>query len=239
MLLREMNDNHNRADYLKAYYGAESWIEWALLDIKDNTYGYIDTIELNKDDNRSRILAKFPFDKWAFNGKRDVLVSYDIDTRTQNYSGSLNPWEHLMLPLYYKDKAWWYDTKDISLSINSYNQGDIIWNIVGENFGLSWSGGFGIDTEAYYKTYSWTLVFSTINIEDFLNISKKNYLILLNTNPDEQIQYTIKSNLDNFFTKPLGNIYASAMVGETRQNIRLSLDNTAFLSILKYSIFSP
>lgn len=236
MLLREMNDNHNRADYLKAYYGAESWIEWALLDIKDNTYGYIDTIELNKDDNRSRVLAKFPFDKWAFNGKRDVLVSYDIDTRTQNYSGSLNPWEHLMLPLYYRDKAGWYDTKDISLSINSYNQ-SIIWNIVGEDFGLSWSGSFDKDTQAYYKTYSWTLVFSTINIEDFLSESNKNYLILLNTNPRKVIQYTI--TWGDFFTKPLGDIYASAMVGETRQNIRLSLDNTAFLSILKYSIFSP
>ena len=241
MLLRELNDNRGRADYLKAYYAAESWIEWALLDIKENTYGYIDTLKFDKNDPRSRVLGKYPEDKNRFNGRRDVLVSYTIDTKTQNSSWSLSPWEHLMLPLYYIDHTGWYDTADISLEINSHKQESIIWNIVGEEFGLAWSWSFNMRTEAHCKKTdsSWFLSFSKKNVTDFLNESKKNYLILFNTDWVETIDYEIKSSWDNFFTEAKGNIYSSAMVGESRQNIMLSLDNTAFLSILKYSIFSP
>ena len=41
-----------------------------------------------------------------------------------------------------------------------------------------------------------------------------------------------------FFSKPVWNITSSVTVWKYRQNISTSIDNTEFLNMLKYSIFS-
>lgn len=238
LVLNELNDNRGRGDYIKAYYAAESWIEWALLNIKDFGYAYFDEIKDGSND-RSIVLSENPLDKSYLNKNRDALISYLIDTKTSSYSGTLLSWEHVIIPLYYIDnKGRQYDSKNIQLSVSSSSD-SIVWNIVGENFWISNIGEFNNMTNGNYKYIeNDSLKFSEKKVGEFLSASLNNYLILFNSHPSESLNYTLLSTWDNFFTKPVGEIYASWRIGSYKQNIRVSLDNTAYLNILKYSIFS-
>lgn len=240
LVFEELKDNRGRGDYLKAFYAAESWIEWALLDIKDVWYAYYDEILGNKNE-RSIVLSDFPLDQTKMNNNKDPFVSYLIDTKTNTYSWVLNSWEHVIIPLYSIDKnKIQYDCKDLELNVTSSNSESLVWNIVGEEFWLSGYWEFDDDMEWSYKHIDTNgdLNFSKMLVGDFLNSSQSNYLIFFNSHPSEQVFYTISSKWDNFFTKPVWDIYASWKIGSYKQNIVVSLDNTSYLNILKYSIFS-
>jgi hypothetical protein len=71
-------------------------------------------------------------------------------------------------------------------------------------------------------------------VSDFLNNSE-NYLILFNSG-NFDIEFTLNSS-DNF-SKPKTQIISSAQVGEYRHNLQTDYDNTKFLNMLKYSVFS-
>ncbi len=238
LVFDELKDNRGRWDYIKSYYAAESWIEWALLNIKDFGYAYFDEI---KDDvnERSIVLSENPIDKTKINKNKDSLISYLIDTKTNYYSGILLPWEHVIVPLYFINNKWiQHDSKNIQMRVDSYPD-SIVWNIVGENFWISSIGEFNNMTNGNYKYIeTGSLKFSEKTVGEFLWTSLNNYLILFNSHPSEPLNYTLSSTWDNFFTKPIGEVYASWEVGSYKQNIRVSLDNTAYLNILKYSIFS-
>jgi len=46
------------------------------------------------------------------------------------------------------------------------------------------------------------------------------------------------NNADEFLTKPKTNIISSWEIGSYKQNLETKMNNTEFLNILKYSIYS-
>lgn len=240
LVLQELNDNRGRGDYLKAYYGAESWIEWALYNIKKFDYWYSDEIDLEKN-NRSIILSENPLSESSFNPKKDTLTSYNIDTKVQTYSQTLKSWEHILFPLYTIDtNGITKKTLNIQLTVPSGSKTSLVWNIIGHENGLAWSDEFQNSTLGAYKTVdtNWNLRFERKQIGEFLSTSNDNYLLLFNSDPISDLTYEVISTGDNYFTKPIWEIEASWKIGSYKQNIRLSLNNSEFLNILKYSIFS-
>lgn len=240
LVLQELNDNRGRGDYLKAYYWAESWIEWALYNIKKFDYGYSDEIDLEKN-NKSILLSANPLSEVLFNPKKDVLTSYSIDTKVNTYTQTLASWEHTLFPLYviYENGV----TKkalNIELTIPSGSKPSLVWNIIGGEYGLAWNNEFEITTLGAYKTIdsSGNLKFERKQIWEFLTTSDNNYLLLFNSDPTNSLTYKVSSTGNNFFTKPIWEIEASWKIGSYKQNIRLSLNNSEYLNILKYSIFS-
>jgi hypothetical protein len=244
LVLNELHDNNGRANYIKAYYGAEGGIEWALLQVKNIGYGVVDTIPFWVN-NRSIILAKNPKNIPAFKKARDTMITFNINTRTQTFSWNLDVGEHQIIPLFYIDGSGsllQHDVKDLTLTVAG-NSDAIAWNIVGSRFWLAGLSSFTKDTEGDYKSIEsigWGNVFkfSKKKVEDFLNLSNNNYLILFNAHPTDAIHYSLTTSWINFFTQPVWEIFASGYMGGYKQNIKVSLDNTAYLSILKYSIFS-
>lgn len=79
------------------------------------------------------------------------------------------------------------------------------------------------------------------SIESFLasDTRSTNYLILFNPDASTDIDYRLYTDSDSeFFTKPRTEIISSAQVGKYKQNFRTVVDNTEYLNVLKYSIFS-
>ena len=73
----------------------------------------------------------------------------------------------------------------------------------------------------------------------FLSSSDSNYFVLFNSWNSGVIKYTVKStNPLEFFSKPRTTIITSAQVWNYKQNLSVDFDNTDFLNILKYSIYS-
>lgn len=241
LVLQELKDNRGRWDYLKAYYWAEAWIEWALYNIKNFEYGYSDAIDLERN-NRSILLAQDSLNQTTFNPNKDVLISYDIDTKVQSYSQTLAPGEHTLFPLYYIDtNGVTRKTLDVNLTIPSWTKSSLVWNIIGAEDGIAWNNEFQNSTLWALKRVdetTWNLVFERKWVGEFLANSNDNYLLLFNSDPTNSITYQVNSVWSNYFTKPIGDIYASWKIGSYKQNIKLSLDNSEYLNILKYSIFS-
>lgn len=240
LVLQELNDNRGRGDYLKAYYGAESWIEWALYNIKKFDYWYSDEIDLEKN-NRSILLSANPLSEVSFNPKKDVLTSYSIDTKVNTFSQTLASWEHTLFPLYTIDGGGvTKKTLNIRLTVSDGSTPSLVWNIIGGEYGLAWNSEFQNTTLWAYKSVDtdWNLIFERKQIGEFLSTSNDNYLLLFNSDPTNALTYEVTSTWDNYFTKPIWEIEASWKIGSYKQNIRLSLNNSEYLNILKYSIFS-
>lgn len=236
LVLNELQDNKWRNDYLKAQYAAEAWIELALLKIKNFWYGVIDDVPLDVN-NSSVVLSEFPLTKSKYKGNKDPLVSYSINTKTQSYTGTIEAWWQSIVPLFYVDKnGHQFDAKLIHL----WSAWGIIpvWNIVWNQFWLSGEGNFSPDTMGNYKYINGgNFNFDQKSIRDFLDTSISNYLIIFNPDPNSSLTYTLSADDTSFFTEPIWEVVASWKVGSYKQNIKVTLDNTAYLNILKYSLF--
>ena len=238
LVLSELQDNRGRGNYLKAQYGAEGAMELALLKIKNIGYGVNDEIPLDIN-TRSIALGKDNGTPSDFRPSQDSLISYNIDTKASAYSWIIINSDHSIIPLFYLDKNGnEFKTTDIAL-LSSTGWSSIAWSIVGDQFWLSGEWVFDKNTLWSYKsTSSWNLHFENKSISDFLSISNNNYLILFNAHPSDTIFYELQSSGSGGFTKPIWEIYASGKVGSYKQNIKITLDNTTYLNLLKYSIFS-
>lgn len=240
LVLSELNDNRGRENYLRASAGAEWALELALLSIKDQWYGHYSSIE-NTLNNKSIILASNPLDEGAFKSN-EVRISYDMDSKVSSYSGSLQPLGFDILPLFFIDETS-TERKVEQLSFNiPWWESWISWNIISDNGGISWEWDFTSTTGVQIKSVgAGGFVIDNTNIEDFLSDTSRqsNYLILFNTNSSTTIPYNLTSwDPDTFFTKPRAEIISSAQVGKYRQNFRTVVDNTEYLNVLKYSVFS-
>jgi hypothetical protein len=236
LVLNEMKDNKAMWDYIKAYAWAESARELALLQIKEHWYAYYDKIDHNLN-NRSIILANDSLNTSIFRPNNDVLISYDIWSKVNEYEWTLESLEYAIIPLFYINDDWEQNVLNIDLSIISWSANDLSWNIIGKNNWISWRW---INTTWSKKTLTsnW-FVYSEEDINSFLNISNSNYLVLLNSGNSWDISYNLKANNPNeYFSKPETSIISSAEVWKYKQNIITDLDNTEFLNILKYSIYS-
>lgn len=238
LILRELKDNRWLWSYLKSYAAAEWAQELMLLKIKENWYWYDDKID-NTVNDRSILLSSNPTDISKFNWWNDPFISYYIDSKTNDYSWSINSNWYDILPLFYKDDSWIYKVNDVTLNINTWNQADLVWNIVWEDSWVSWTWSFDRNYNVKIKTFTWwAFIIEPKNLWDFLLDSSNNYLVLFNSSSSD-ITYDLKSvNTLEYFSKPRAQIFSSAQVWWYMQNLRTDLDNTEYLWMLKYSVFS-
>ncbi len=222
LVLWELNQNRGEQWYLAAYAWAESGQELALLTIKQNGYGYHDSISAEMYDG--------------------VTVEYDLWYRVSEYVGSLTKFKYDIIPLFSQDLSWVSKPESVSGEMLRGTDGSaLLWNIIGESISLAGFGEFdrnssgksrGIDIQGNIE-YD-----DAITLEDFLEDSGESYLILFNA-WDDEIEYKIQVPQGQYFTLPRTQIISSGRVKQYKQNLRTSFDNTTFLDTLKYSIFSP
>ena len=241
LILRELNDNRWLGSYLKSYTAAEWAQELALLMIKQNGYWYYEDLDHDIND-KSIIISNNPLDKSKFNAWWETFISYFIDSRTDLYSASLETNSYDIIPLSYKDTSWIVHkiNNNLNLSIVSWNQSELSWNIVSSSWWISWTWTFIDSTTAKEKKLDGkSFKFIDTNVSGFLSTHDNNYLILYNSS-NWDISYTLRSDFisDNFFSKPRAKIISSAQVWSYKQNIETDIDNTKYLWLLKYSIFS-
>ena len=128
----------------------------------------------------------------------------------------------------------------IDLTILSW---DVAWNIIGKEKWISWIWSISwVSTTWLLKTVdSSSRTFNQIDdveVNTFLQGSDWNYLVLLNI-WNINLKYNLKANNSwEFFTRPETTIISSAQVWNYKQNLSTELDNTDFLDMLKYSIYS-
>lgn len=224
LVLREMNDNRGEAKYLQAYAGAEWAMEIALLKIKNIWYWVYDKVD------NSTILET---------PKEKIKISYDLQSKTNSFSWSLEPFEQAVIPLFYLGLDW-IEQKVKNIKLNISWTTDIGWNIVSEGWDwIWWSSHISNNTKWDWRKSDWSYLWE-INVNWnswFLNTYFKNYLIIVNLDSINNLEYNLSSS-DWEFTKPVSKIISSAEILGYKQNLETTLDNTAFLSILKYSIYS-
>ncbi len=237
LVLWELNDTKWRFNYLKAFSAAEWSLELALLEIKNKWYWYYSNIE-NNINSKSVILWK---DINNFSKSIDPLISYDMDSKVNSYSWSIESLQYDIIPLFFLDNLWEQKVNSINLTILN-DSNDLAWNIISDNSWISWKGDIDLTTMWNYKIIvSWWFSYSNLLVNNFLSDinNNNNYLILFNSNSSNTINYNLVSiNSNEFFTKPRTEIISSSIVWKYKQTLRTILDNTKYLNILKYSIYS-
>jgi len=223
LVLQEMQDGRGRQLYLKSFSAAEWSLEIALLQLKQYGYWYDEDTFQDK--------------KLFWNDSYDSVVWYEFENKTQAFSSSLGGFETVFIPLFWTDESDSYSIDDIAVITPSSN---IVWNIVGQSDGLSWRWSFDTAYSSENKVttdVSWDVIVSSnsVSVWDFLSNNNQSYLILYNSS-DSQVNYEVSSN--DSFSRPVTEIISSWNVWKYSQNLSTEVDNTEFLWILKYSIYS-
>lgn len=235
LVVWESKDTKSMESYFKAYAWAEWAVELAMLKSKEYSYWVDDAIS-NDINPKSIILSESPLDTSKFNKAKDVLISYQINAKSNNLEKDLASGEFDIIPLFfYQDNI---EKKITNISLNS-NSTDLVWNIVWKEVGISWIWDFSNDTNWNYKTLSWNDVnFSKKMVWDFLENSTSNYLILHNVS-DKTITYNLKAlNSWEYFTNFSNKIVWSWENRGFKQNLVVDVKSSEYLNLLKYSIFS-
>lgn len=237
LILSDLKDNTGMWDYIKAYAWAESAQELALLAIKNKWYWYYDKIDHNIN-NRSVLLSEYPTNETLFKKNNDVFISYDLWWKVSEYNWELKSLEYDIIPLFIIDDNW-NENKldDIILTNISWNIWDLAWNIIWKNEWLTWTW---VNTMWIKKTLvGWELKYAEQSMNWFIFNSDTNYLVLYNTWNPWTIEYKLTSWTSGWhFTSPETNIISSAQVWNYKQNLSTILDNTEYLNMLKYVIYS-
>ena len=227
LVLREMNDNRWAWNYLKAYAWAEAAQELALLQIKKYSYWVYD----KKDDL-----------EYLKTTKSKIKISYDLNSKTKSYSWSLKPFEQSVIPLFYLSWTTVNKITDLKLNILNSNYSDkskMAWNIVSKKWDWVWWNKEITDiTKGKWRKSDWSFL-DKINISGtnwFLDNYDNNYSVVINLDDTNNLDFELTST--QYFTKPISKIISSAKIWNYKQNLETTLDNTAFLSILKYSVYS-
>ncbi len=250
LVLWELNDNRWRENYLKSFAGAEWSLELALLQIKKHGYGYYGN---DATLSWSGILAEDPANPKK---AKEALVSYDLGSKTKSHSWTLAPLGYAIVPLFFIGDRTSPPPAPAPIStvpdieISGSNLGSLVWNLLWEDDGISGTGGSPINKDTLVPDAQLRVFatpdnapeyeFKPITIENFLWDSNREntsmYMILFNADGVNKLDYVISSS--QFFTKPETKIVSSAQVGKYKQNLETELDNTEFLNILRYSIYS-
>lgn len=235
LVVWELTQTRWEESYLKAYAWAESWRELALLHVKENGYGSYDAID-HSISHRSIVLAQDPSDISQFHPTQDVLLSYDLWYRASEHQGLISSYQYDIIPLYSDEDQ----LKDMSLEIISGDPTTLLWNIISQNSGLAGYGEFDVSTfgKSRWIDENNNISFGEPELWDFLAVSDNNYLVLFNAS-DIDLEYRLSAGDGDVFTLPRTDIISSGQVWKYRQNLRTQLDNTEFLWILRYSVFSP
>ena len=241
LVLKEYNDNKWLWDSIKAFAWAESAQELALLKIKEKWYWIDNQIEHNIS-TWSIILSENPGDISDFNQNKEVFISYNLNVLPEiigwkyTYSDTLLPNQYSIIPLFY-EKEWFpiEYTRDYWLQLSGFSS-DIVWNLV------SWSEWIG-NTWTDPNSGKWKIINNITKQAEFLESTTSNflstrdnaYLILFNSwNADTNFIFSS----DDKFSKPKITILSSAQIWKYKHNLETKYDNTEFLNMLKYAVFS-
>lgn len=234
LVLWENKDTKAMEYYLKSFAGAEWSIELALLKAKKYNYSYSE--KLSRETPLSKVLFRGNGELYNFN--KDVFISYDLDaTDLEIKEKKLPSGKFDIIPLFYFD-IHGNNKKVHQLKLEGVNQ-EVVWNIIWETGGISWLGNFTNATEWNHKTISGNEVsYSKKKVGDFLVSSSNNYLILHNTSGNDG-GYNLSSLIPGeFLTKETSYVVGTGEVWWYKQNLRVKIDNSQYLNLLKYSIFS-
>lgn len=233
LVLWELIQNRWEEWYTQAFAGAESARELALLHIKQNWYGAYDVIN-HEISNRSILLSPSS-DISSFKAQKEVFISYDLWYKANTYTSTVEKFGYDIIPLFSDD----VHVKDITLGITQWNSETLLWNIIAPESGLAGFWEFtGLTPGKSRSLVSGAISFDTPSITEFLNKDDQNYLIIFNAGQSDLV-YEVSTQNETYFTLPRTNIISSAQIWSYRQNLQTHLDNTQFLWILRYSIFSP
>ena len=233
LVLREMNDNRWAWNYLKAYAWAEGSMELALLKIKKHWYWIYDKLDFWDTSNNDKILRN------NLSNDKEILISYDLNSKTKTYSWSLKPFEQSVIPLFYiKPDDSREKINNLNLEIlNSFlDDSKMAWNIVSQEWDwIWWNWLIENSTKWKWRKKDWKFL-DEIKVSNFLSGYNNNYLIIINLDNTNNLDF--KMNSAKEFTKPTSKIISSSSIWNYKQSLETTLDNTAFLSILKYSVYS-
>lgn len=226
----ESRDTRWMVNYLKAFAWAEASIELALLEAKNNNYSVDYQVDYNN--WKSKVLWE---DINDFFPVTDVILSYDLNSASNSVEWRIESWKFKIIPLFWN----WTFVKNLSVSSLSDT---IVWNILGENGGMSWIWSLNNSTIWNYKTISWSDVsFQNISVWNFLNNnsdSDKMYLILHNTwNSDIGYQAQALWTWE-YLTNINTTIVWSGEINWLKQNLRVRFSSWEQLNLLRYSLFS-
>ena len=239
IILTESNDTYAMKNSLKAYYGAESALELALLKIKKKWF-WIEW-EIKKSNNwESVILAENSPIK-----KNDLILSYKINSKANSATWTIKSWNSEVYQLFYKTGSFDFSNTstekkaiNIKLSIQWWDK--TTWSIISRSSWLNWTWWIDSNTIWFWKKIeSGKPVFFTGSINwpsNFLDSNSWSFLMIWNLNNDE-IQYNLKTTWE-FFTWKYTIILASAKAWKQMQNIELKVDNSKYLNIIKNVIYS-
>lgn len=245
LVLKELNDNRWMWDSIKAFAWAEASQELALLKIKEKGYGIDNEIDHNISTG-SIILSDNTDDISKFKRNKEIFISYNLNILADLiwleylYSEELLPYSYSIIPLFYEKEG------EAIINVDTYNlqiwwrKEDLVWNLISEQ---EWIGNIWNETRLWnWKkiiiNWSWNpeaKFISNESIDDFLSIRNNAYLILFNS-WNTNLNITITSWRK--FSKPKTTILSSAQVWKYRHNLETKYDNTEFLNMLKYAVFS-
>jgi hypothetical protein len=103
---------------------------------------------------------------------------------------------------------------------------------------MSWIWDFNQSTSIKYRqnNVSWDITYTTESINTFLWRNQINYLMIYNK--WNELNYKLEVPNWELFSKPVWSITSSVQVWKFKQNITTNIDNTEFLKMLKYSLYS-
>lgn len=252
LVLKEYHDSKWLWDSIKAFAWAEASQELALLKIKEKWYWIDDKINHNVS-TWSILLADDITNTWSFKHNKDTFISYDLKVLADynsilkyHYNSILEPNWYSIIPLFYELEWWtWMEfVRNYTLNVN-WSSESLVWNLIS---GQEWIGNHGgILTWWSLALGNWKKI--TINgdgdreaqkvanepITTFLTSRDNAYLILFNS-WNSNVDFTLNS--PNKFSKPKTTILSSAQVWKYRHNLETQYDNTEFLNMLKYAVFS-
>lgn len=218
-VLSEMQDSRGRQEYLKASAAAEGALELGLFAVKQHGYGF-DQASVNID-----ALGR---------DKNSATMEYSFRSKTQLIESELAPFDTVLIPLY-----WINDTGIQSISwdfIQFIASQDLAWNIIGSS-GLwaSWKGNFTHSTSSKIKNINGS--YTQQDLKTFLWLNPGSYIQVYNSSTTSE-NFRLELAGWDYVTYPTVYILARWSIGRYHQNLDAKLNNTDFLRILRYSIFS-
>lgn len=225
LVLQELYDGRGKQNYLKAYAAAEAGLEEALFQIHQYWYGFYQNVQDN--------------DTILWSSPKTASVSYDFEWKVQDYTWELGPSQFDILPLFWIDSLGVIYPLTWNLILSGASS-DLVWNIVSRDVWVSGVGDFDSSTKLVSKKElesTWNFSLMSDSLDAFLSTPGEKYILLQNTSSIDQ-SYTLKHTSSEYFTLPRESIVTQGKIGKYTQNIKTELDNTEFLWLLRYSIYS-
>jgi hypothetical protein len=230
LVLSEYNDTKWMEKYLKAYASAESWVEMAMLDIKE--WKLTNVVDVNN--AKSKIVDTEGWNKANF-------INYSFNWLARDTSDvELEPGEYDFIPLTDGSNK----TKNFFLTTTWWGQ-SIHWNLIWSKWGISWTWNLNMLSTWTYKYLNWNEFeyISDKKVWDFISENSDIFLRLYNPN-SSKIKYNFKiaAGQSDKFIKNEFEIESSWIVKlwwkTFKQNLDVDFENSKYTNLLKYSIYN-